>query len=157
VWHDIAAALGLIAHKAELVAVEPYANKIEIKATSLDQTVANLSGGNQQKVSVAKWLIAKTRVLIIDEPTVGVDVRTKGYLHQLIWNLADNGVAILLISSELSEMTELADRVYVMNDYRIIAELANERDYDRMSAAIMHAIQEANERQSAKEPAAVIA
>ena len=157
VWHTIAGRLGLISGAAEKAAVRPYADKLEVKATSLDQTIANLSGGNQQKVSVAKWLTANTRILIIDEPTVGVDVRTKGYLHQLVWNLADTDVSVLLISSELSEMTQLADRIYIMNDYRIIAELTNTRDYDTMSASIMHAIQKDNDRQSAPEPLATVA
>ena len=93
----------------------------------------------------------------MDEPTAGVDVRTKGYLHQLMWQLADSGVAVLLITSDLSEMIQLADRIYVMNDYRVIEELTNSREYDRMSPLMMNAIQIDNDRVSAPKPAAALA
>jgi ribose transport system ATP-binding protein len=95
---------------------------------------------------VAKWLAADTRILIIDEPTVGVDVRTKGYLHRLVWKLADEGTAVVLITSELAEMIQLADRIYVMNRYRIVGDIANSRDYDAMSGALMQIIQADNDR-----------
>jgi ribose transport system ATP-binding protein len=89
--------------------------------------------------------------------TAGVDVRTKGYLHQLVWELADSGVAVLLITSDLSEMIQLADRIYVMNDYRVVEELNNSREYDRMSPLMMNAIQIDNDRLSAPKPAAALA
>ncbi len=157
IWHAIASRLGLISGRREDSAIRPYVERLNIKATSLAQTVGNLSGGNQQKVSVAKWLAANTGILIIDEPTVGVDVRTKGYLHQLVWELADSGVAVLLITSDLSEMIQLADRIYVMNDYRVIEELNNSREYDRMSPLMMNTIQIDNDRVSAPKPAAAVA
>jgi len=149
IWHRISKAMGLLWGGIEKAAVRPFIERLDVRTPSLDQAVGNLSGGNQQKVSVAKWLAADTRILIIDEPTVGVDVRTKGYLHQLIWNLADEGVAILLITSEMSEMTQLADRIYVMNGYRIIAEADNSHDYDEMSGRLMTAIQQDNDDRSA--------
>lgn len=149
IWHRISNALGLLWGGIEKAAIRPFVERLDVKTPSLDQAVANLSGGNQQKVSVAKWLAAETRILIVDEPTVGVDVRTKGYLHRLIWKLADDGVAILLITSELSEMTQLADRIYVMNDYRLISEVDNSHDYDAMSARLMTAIQQDNDRRFA--------
>ena len=102
--------------------------------------MGNLSGGNQQKVSVAKWLAAEARILIIDEPTVGIDIRTKSYLHRLIWNLAEQGVAVLLISSDLPEMVLLADRVVIMRDMRIAGDLDNSCVYDEMSSRIMNCI-----------------
>jgi len=145
VWHRIAKRLGFLWGGIEKAAILPFVERLNVKTPSLDQAVGNLSGGNQQKVSVAKWLAADARILIIDEPTVGVDVRTKGYLHRLIWKLADDGAAILLISSELSEMVQLADRIYVMNDYRIITEMPNSRQYDEMSDRLMTAIHRDND------------
>ena len=156
IWHAIAGRLGLLTRRGEDSAVRPYVERLDVKTTSFAQTVGNLSGGNQQKVSVAKWLAADTRILIIDEPTVGVDVRTKGYLHQLVWEVADSGVAVLLITSDLVEMIQLADRIYVMNDFRVIAELNNSREYDRMSPSMMNAIQIDNDRVSAPRPVAVV-
>ena len=97
--------------------------RLDIKAPSLATVVGSLSGGNQQKVSLAKWLAAGVNVLIIDEPTVGIDVRTKGNLHELIWELASQGLAILLISSDMPEMVRLADRIVVMRGGRIVGEL----------------------------------
>src|SRR5690606_17246771 len=88
---------------------------------------------------------ADTRILIIDEPTVGVDVRTKGYLHRLLWKLADEGTAVLLITSDLAELIQLADRIYVMNGYRIVGEIANSHDYDEMSGTLMQIIQNDND------------
>ena len=89
---------------------------------------------------MAKWLAAEARILIIDEPTVGIDIRTKSYLHRLIWNLAEQGVAVLLISSDLPEMVLLADRVVVMRDLRIVGDLENNRVYEEMSSRIMNCI-----------------
>ena len=88
--------------------------RLEIKAPSLTTIVASLSGGNQQKVSLAKWLTAGVDVLIIDEPTVGIDIRTKANLHELIWELRGRGMAVILISSDMPEMVRLADRIVVM-------------------------------------------
>lgn len=110
---------------------------LDVRMTSLSEPVANLSGGNQQKVSLAKWLAARTGILIIDEPTVGIDVRTKAYLHGLIRDLARGGAAVLLISSDMPELIALADRIVVMHAYRLAGELANSRDYAAMSRAIM--------------------
>lgn len=149
IWHRISRSLGILWGASEKAAIRPFVERLEVKTPHLDQTVGNLSGGNQQKVSVAKWLAADTNILIIDEPTVGVDVRTKGYLHQLILELADEGLAVLLITSEMPEMTQLADRIYVMNGYRIIDELDNNHDYADMSARLMTAIQEDNDRRTA--------
>ncbi len=83
----------------------------------------NLSGGNQQKVSMAKWLAAKADILIIDEPTIGIDVKTKYAMHELIWDLAAQGKAVMLISSDMPEMIRLADRILVMKDNRIMGEI----------------------------------
>ena len=99
--------------------------------------VGNLSGGNQQKVSVAKWLAAGVKILIVDEPTVGIDIKTKAYIHELLRRMANDGAAILLITSDMPEMITLADRIVVMDGYRIKGEIANNRVYERMSEEIM--------------------
>ncbi len=145
VWHRLRRAGGLIWGGIEKAFIHPLIERLDVRTPSLDQAVGNLSGGNQQKVSVAKWLAADTRVLMIDEPTVGVDVRTKGYLHRLVWKLADEGSTVLLITSELAEMIQLADRIYVMNGYRIVGEATNSRDYDEMSEKLMQIIQADND------------
>jgi ribose transport system ATP-binding protein len=117
--------------------VRPVLERLAVKTPSLAQPVGALSGGNQQKVSLAKWLVAGTRILIIDEPTVGIDIKTKAYFHQLIHDLARQGTAVLVISSDMPELITLADRITVMNRYRIAGEIRNDRDYDSMSRAIM--------------------
>lgn len=145
VWHRLRRVGAFIWGSIEKDFIRPLMARLDVRTPSLDQAVGNLSGGNQQKVGVAKWLAADTRILIIDEPTVGVDVRTKGYLHRLLWKLADEGTAVLLITSELAEMIQLADRIYVMNGYRIVGEIANSHDYDEMSETLMQIIQNDND------------
>ena len=112
--------VGWIGGRAERSAVRPFVDKLEIKTPSLATPVESLSGGNQQKVSLAKWLTAGVKILIIDEPTVGIDVRTKANIHDLIWGLASEGLAILLISSDMPEMIRLADKVAVMKGGQIM-------------------------------------
>jgi ribose transport system ATP-binding protein len=106
--------------------------RLEIKTPSAKQIVNRLSGGNQQKVSIAKWLVADCPILIIDEPTVGVDVGAKEYIHQLIWRMAaEEGKSIILISSDMPEMISLARRILVFKEFRIVGELddLNEKEY----------------------------
>ena len=98
--------------------------QLRIKATSPAQVVRSLSGGNQQKVVLAKWLAAEPRILILDEPTRGVDVGTKADVHRTISHLATQGLTILLISSELPEVLGMSDRVLVMREGRLVAELS---------------------------------
>jgi rhamnose transport system ATP-binding protein len=100
-----------------------YMDELRIKATSPTQVVHNLSGGNQQKVVLSKWLAANPRILILDEPTHGVDVGTKADVHRTISQLAAGGLAILLISSELLEVLGMSDRVLVMREGRLVAEI----------------------------------
>ena len=102
--------------------------------------VGNLSGGNQQKISVAKWLAAQVEILIVDEPSVGIDIKTKAYLHELIRELADQGTSILLITSDMPEIITLADRIIVMDEFVIKGDLPNNRDYEEMSTGIMNLI-----------------
>ena len=146
IWQRLAGPLGLLGSGKEARAVRPYVERLEVRTPSLDQTVGNLSGGNQQKVSVAKWLAANVEILIIDEPTVGIDIKTKTYLHELIGEIAAGGVSVLLISSDMPEMIAVADRILVMHDFRLVGEVANDRHYEPMSKAIMgfiHAVEDA--------------
>lgn len=132
--------LGIIGFSQEDEVATTYVKRLGIKVVNNDQLAGTLSGGNQQKVSVAKWLAAETKILIIDEPTVGVDVRTKASFHELITELANEGLSIILISSDLAEMISIADRILVMRDYELVGELTNTKDYSTISRSIMTAI-----------------
>ena len=96
-----------------------YRNKIKIKTPSLEQKIMNLSGGNQQKVLVARWLLSEPDILILDEPTRGIDVGAKAEIHTLITNLAAKGKAIILVSSELPEILGMCDRIAVMREGKL--------------------------------------
>jgi ribose transport system ATP-binding protein len=137
IWRRIARLLGWISGAQEKSIVLSDIEKLDVKTPSLAQAVGNLSGGNQQKVSIAKWLAAKADILIFDEPTIGIDIKTKYALHDLIWDLSGQGKAVLLISSDMPEMIRLADRILVMKDDCIISELPNTHQYDEMSTLIM--------------------
>ncbi|MCL4251231.1 MAG: sugar ABC transporter ATP-binding protein [Anaerolineae bacterium] len=100
--------------------------QLGIRAYSVDQVVNKLSGGNQQKVVVSKWLASKPKVLIMDEPTRGVDVGAKAEIHHLISELAQQGLAILMISSELPEVLGMSDRIVVMREGKVVAEFSRE-------------------------------
>ncbi|HET7715446.1 MAG TPA: ATP-binding cassette domain-containing protein, partial [Bauldia sp.] len=131
---------------AETRAVAPFVSRLEVRTPSLSQAVGNLSGGNQQKVSIAKWLAANADILIIDEPTVGIDIKTKTYLHELIGEIAAGGVSVILISSDMPETVTVADRILVMHGFRIVGEVVNDHRYETTSKAIMariHAVEEA--------------
>ena len=142
-WQRLANAIGFLTRgKVEQEAL-PSIRKLEVKTPNLDQIIGNLSGGNQQKVSVAKWLAAGVEILIVDEPSIGIDIKTKAYLHQLLRDLSDQGTAILLITSDMPEMITLADRIAVMSGFAITGELPNSRDYGQMSGAIMDLIHRA--------------
>jgi ribose transport system ATP-binding protein len=140
VWHRIQRWLGFVSDRMQAATAAPLVRALDIRTPSLAQRVANLSGGNQQKVSVAKWLAADSRILFIDEPTVGIDIRSKGYLHELILKLARGGAAVILISSDMPELVALADRIAVMNGFRLVDTFANARDYATASQRIMDAI-----------------
>jgi ribose transport system ATP-binding protein len=140
IWKRLAKGFRPLTDGAIRKAVEPFIRKLEVRTPSLQQRVGNLSGGNQQKISVAKWLAAGVKILIVDEPSVGIDIKTKAYIHELLRQLSDEGAAILLITSDMPEMITLADRIVVMDGYRIKGELANTRDYAAMSAGIMEFI-----------------
>ena len=112
--------------KAEYNYTRLMMDKMHIKATGSEQEAGSLSGGNQQKVVVAKWLANNPQILIVDEPTRGIDVAAKKEIHNLISNLAKSGVAIIMISSEMPEVLGMCDRIYVMHEGRIRSELCRE-------------------------------
>jgi ribose transport system ATP-binding protein len=118
---------------------------MEVKTPTQETIVESLSGGNQQKVSIGKWLLAGCDILIIDEPTVGVDLGAKRHIHEIIWNLAKNeGKSIILISSDMTEMITLARRILVFKDYHISTEITGLNDrphsYDEVSTLIGNAM-----------------
>ena len=121
--------LGLLTRRAENKAAAPWAVALEVKTNALDAHAATMSGGNQQKVVIAKWLATEPGLLIIDEPTRGIDVGTKAEVHRLLSELAGQGMAILMISSELPEVLGMADRVLVVCEGRLTADLARRRGH----------------------------
>jgi ribose transport system ATP-binding protein len=126
--HNIALASGrgrwFIRAVRERHAAGQLLGELRIKAASLDQRVLYLSGGNQQKAVLAKWLYAGARVFLLDEPTRGIDVRSKGEIYDLVRGLASRGAAVLVASSELAELLHLADRIVVLHRGRMAGELA---------------------------------
>jgi rhamnose transport system ATP-binding protein len=114
---------GLLTSGSENRAAGPWAGRLEVKTSALDMHATTMSGGNQQKVVLAKWLATEPRLLIIDEPTRGIDVGTKAEVHRLLSDLAGQGLAILMISSELPEVLGMADRVLVVCEGRITADI----------------------------------
>jgi len=133
--------LPLISLKKETENAAQYQEMLEIKTPKLTTAVGSLSGGNQQKVSISKWLSANCDIIFIDEPTVGVDIGAKEYIHDLIWNLAKKeNKAVILISSDMNEMIALARRILVFKDRQIVAELKGEEFFARPATEISDAI-----------------
>jgi rhamnose transport system ATP-binding protein len=119
--------LGLLLGGAERRSARTWTERLRVKAARTSDPVATLSGGNQQKVVLAKWLSTEPRVLIVDEPTRGIDVGTKAEVHRLLSQLAADGVAVLMVSSELPEVLGMADRVLVMHEGRLVADIPRAR------------------------------
>jgi rhamnose transport system ATP-binding protein len=123
---------GIIRRRAEQQLASDWAVRLQLKYGSLKDSVETLSGGNQQKVVLAKWLSRRPSLLIVDEPTRGIDVGTKAEVHRLLSELARDGVAVLMISSELPEVLGMADRVLILREGLLVGEFdreaANERD-----------------------------
>ncbi len=117
---------GFVQKSAEHQMVDHFIGDLGIRTHSREQRVNNLSGGNQQKVVVAKWLASKPKVLILDEPTRGIDVGAKAEMHAIIAELAKSGVGILMISSELPEVLAMSDRILVMHEGRLMGEFSRE-------------------------------
>lgn len=119
--------LGMMDRKAESLETEGFRERLKIQTPDIARQVSTLSGGNQQKVVLARWLAINPKVLMIDEPTRGIDVGAKSEIYSLLRDLASKGVAILLISSELPEIMGISDRIVVMYEGRITGVLAGTR------------------------------
>ena len=132
---------GVIDKDLETIRAGEEKEQLDIKATSVEQYVENLSGGNQQKVLLGKWIFAKPDILLLDEPTRGVDVGAKYEIYQIINQLSADGKAVLMISSELPELLGMCDRIYVMNESKLIAEFTRE---EASQEAIMGCILQAS-------------
>ena len=117
---------GVIDHTAERQVAEEYRQALQIRTPSVFQHVVNLSGGNQQKVVLSKWLYSQPEVLILDEPTRGIDIGAKYEIYNIINELADKGKGVVMISSEMPELLGMCDRIYVMNEGAFVGELSGE-------------------------------
>ncbi len=143
VWDRISNWFGVVFGKRESDISWEQVRNLEVKTYGLKQKVGNLSGGNQQKINIAKWLAADSRILIIDEPTVGVDVGAKEYFARLIFDLARKKKSIILISSDMPEIIKLANRILVFSGNRIVGEIDNaSKNYPEISARIGNCISE---------------
>ena len=119
--------LGLIRPQSEVRNASRFVDQLRIRTPSLRQLIMNLSGGNQQKVILARWLGESIRVLLMDEPTRGIDVGAKNEIYNLIYKLAESGVAMVVVSSDLPEVLGISDRVVVMRDGQIVGELTRDQ------------------------------
>lgn len=133
-YNELSPTLLLSLKKLEDTAAE-FVDKLDVKTPSLQQLVKNLSGGNQQKVVIAKWLIKNSKILIFDEPTRGIDVGAKSEIYSLMAELAAEGKSIIMISSELNEILRMSDRIAVMCEGRITGFIDIE---DASQEKIMH-------------------
>ena len=122
--------LGFVRRRAEETLAQKYSDRLRVKTPSLETVIAGLSGGNQQKVALAKWLARDCGILIVDEPTRGVDVGAKAEIHTLLDELACQGLALLVISSELPEVMNLSRRLLVLRGGKINGELSR-RDFSQ--------------------------
>ncbi len=118
---------GFLRLAEEFKLARDYTERLDLRAASLDTHVGNLSGGNQQKVVIAKWLATAPKVIILDEPTKGIDIGSKAAVHDFMAELAAQGLAVIMVSSEIPEIMGMSDRVIVMREGRIVTELAQEQ------------------------------
>ncbi|MGD1816169.1 MAG: sugar ABC transporter ATP-binding protein [Pleomorphochaeta sp.] len=118
--------LGLINKKTEIPNAEKYGKEINIKCTSVNQMITQLSGGNQQKVIIAKWLAAQSNILFFDEPTRGIDVGAKDEIYKIMRDLANQGKSVIMVSSELPELLSVCDRILVMGEGKILGSFTAE-------------------------------
>ena len=129
---------GVVDDISEIGVASKYRKDLGIRSSGIYQTTVNLSGGNQQKVVLSKWLFSGPEVLILDEPTRGIDVGAKFEIYGIINRLADEGKAVIVISSEMPELLGMSDRIYVMNEGRFVAEMpAREATQEKIMRAIM--------------------
>jgi L-arabinose transport system ATP-binding protein len=121
---------GFINQKEEIVLAEQGVKQLNIRTPSIYKPVGELSGGNQQKTIFARWIATKPKLLILDEPTKGIDVGSKSEIYQIVCDLAKQGIGVIFISSELPEILGLCDRIIVMCQGRITGELSREEATD---------------------------
>ena len=144
---------GLLSRSGDAAVSQKYKDDLRIATPSIDREVRNLSGGNQQKVLLAKWLARHPRILIVDEPTRGVDVGSKADIYRILRDLAASGMALLVVSSDLPEVLALAHRIVVMAEGRVAGELdaatATRNRHPRTGRAREPAKKEPHERQHA--------
>ena len=132
------AKMGVIDQDKEYAVAEEYREKLKTKTPSVEQLVGNLSGGNQQKVLLAKWMFAEPDIMILDEPTRGIDVGAKYEIYCIINDLAAQGKCVIMISSELPEVLGMSDRIYIMNEGKMVGEMkASEATQESIMAAIL--------------------
>ncbi len=129
---------GVVDRNEQRKIVDRFISRLDIKTSGPEQKVRELSGGNQQKVLLARWLCLNPELLLLDEPTRGIDVGAKAEIQSLIDELADEGLGVLMISSELEEITEGADRVIVLREGRTVAEFEHGADQDQIMQAMAH-------------------
>jgi rhamnose transport system ATP-binding protein len=135
--------LGIVDRRAEAKVAEDFVGRMRVVATGIEQLTNTLSGGNQQKVLLAKWLIPAPRVLILDQPTRGIDVGAKAEIHRIISHLATQGIAIILIGDDAAEVSAMADRIIVFRGGRIVAEFARPPfDQEAMLLAAAHVVRD---------------
>lgn len=115
---------GFVRLAEEFALAREYTQRLDLRAASLETTMGSLSGGNQQKVVIAKWLATMPRILILDEPTKGIDIGSKAAVHDFMSELTEQGMSVIMVSSEIPEILGMSDRVIVMREGRIVAELA---------------------------------
>jgi putative multiple sugar transport system ATP-binding protein len=129
---------GVLNERAETDVAEKYRKAMAIRTPSVFQKVMNLSGGNQQKVVLSKWLFSEPEVLILDEPTRGIDVGAKFEIYGIINDLSAQGKGVIMISSEMPELLGMCDRIYVMNEGALVGELtAAEASQERIMSLIV--------------------
>jgi galactofuranose transport system ATP-binding protein len=132
---------GVVDRNRQDAIVEKYIKLLDIKCASPDQPVKELSGGNQQKVLLARWLCMDPKLLLVDEPTRGIDVGAKAEILKLLRALADDGLSVLMVSSELEELVAAADEVTVLSDGVSVENISGpDISEDRLMAAMAHQI-----------------
>ena len=140
---------GFVRMAREFTLAREYTRRLELKAAALDQPVGELSGGNQQKVVIAKWLATQPAVIILDEPTKGIDIGSKAAVHAFMRELASQGLAVIMVSSEIPEIMGMSDRIIVMREGRQIAEVEQEHVTPELLVRAAAGIDEDSGEQSA--------
>ncbi|HEX8498941.1 MAG TPA: sugar ABC transporter ATP-binding protein, partial [Actinomycetales bacterium] len=137
---------GVVSHRKDRALAGRLAKDLQVKASSVETAVGTLSGGNQQKVVLARWLARRPKVLLLDEPTRGVDVGAKAEIYRLVREIAAEGVAVLVISSELPEVLGLSDRVLVMREGRLVGEMDGSEATEQQVMALATGVHEMTTR-----------